>query len=90
MSENNKDLYPLHLLLLLGGGLCLGTGILMLYDSFGWHGGDLNSNFAAIGFSGLDNISLLDRSEIAIPLVTIGALALIFANATAWRETDGY
>lgn len=90
MSDSKNEMHPLHLMLLMGGGLCLGTGLLLMYGSFGWVGGDLNSDFAALGFSAVDNISLLPRSEIAIPLITIGALSLIFANATAWRETDGY
>lgn len=89
-SESKSEMYPLHLLLLIGGGLSLGTGIIMLYDSFGWLGGDINSNFAEMGFSGLDNISLINNYGLAFPLLTIGALALVFANATAWRETDGY
>jgi hypothetical protein len=85
-----NETHPLHLGLLLFGGLCLGTGILNLYYSFGWEGGDFNSDFGQVGFSGLDNISLLPAADFAIPMVVVGALCLIVANATAWRETDGY
>ena len=90
MADSREESHPLHMALLLLGGLCLGTGILNLYYSFGWHGGDMNSDFAQVGFSGLDNIALKPTAEFAIPLVVIGALCMIFANATAWQETDGY
>lgn len=85
-SDNNTY----HLVLLVLGGLLLGTGLLNLYGSFGWVGGDFNSNYELVGFSGLDNISLLPNSTWSIPLVVVGALCLILANATAWRETGGY
>jgi|JI7StandDraft_1071085.scaffolds.fasta_scaffold1113343_1 hypothetical protein len=90
MSEPTDETYALHLGLYLFGGLSLGTGLLFLWYSFGWLGGDMNSDFEQIGFSGLDDISLLSTGEYAIPLVVIGALCLIFANATAWRKTGGY
>ena len=70
--------------------LLMGTGVVNLYYSFGWTGGDLNSNHALVGFSGIDNLSLLPDSNYAIPLVVIGGLCLIIANATAWKATDGY
>jgi hypothetical protein len=89
-TETKSELHPMHLLLFLGGGLSLGMGILNLYYSFGSVHGDINSNLTAIGFSGLDNISMLPSSNLSIPLIGIGALCLIFANATAWRDTDGY
>lgn len=89
MSEPKNEVYPLHLGLLLFGGLTLGTGILNLYYSFGWRGGPFNSDLAQIGFHGLDDISLLPTGDWAIPMVVVGALCMIFANATAWRETDG-
>lgn len=81
---------PFHLALLLVGGLCLGTGVLNLLDSFGWLGGDLNSNYGQVGWSALDNISLLPGASVAVPLVVVGALCLVIANATAWKQTGGY
>jgi hypothetical protein len=85
-----SETHLFHLVLLIGGGLCLATGILNLYYSFGWIGGDMNSNFAQIGFSGIDNISPLPMADFAIPMVAVGAAMMVFANAIAWRETDGY
>ena len=91
MSDPLKnDLNAMHLLLLIAGGLLLGTGLLNLYYAFGWEGGDLNSNYALTGFSALDDIGLLPGGEFSISLVVVGALCMIIANATAWRRTDGY
>jgi hypothetical protein len=90
MADKKNESHWMHLILLILGGLCLGTGIIFLYGSFGWTGGDFNSNLKTIGFSALDNISLLPDSHVSIPLIGIGTLCLVFANATAWRATDGY
>lgn len=85
---------PLFVALLIFGGLSLGTGILFLIDSFGGKSGDevieYNKAFTEIGFSGLDNIALLPASQISFPLIVIGAICLIVANANAWKQTDGY
>lgn len=89
-TEPEDRVHGLQLALLLAGGLMTGTGLLNLYYSFGWVGGDLNSDFTQVGFSGLNNIGLLPTSTWAIPLVVVGALTLVLANATAWRETGGY
>lgn len=89
-DELKNDVNAMHLLLLIAGGLLLGTGLLNLYYAFGWTGGDLNSNFELTGFSALDNIGLLPGAEFHIALVVAGALCMIIANATAWRRTGGY
>lgn len=93
MSEGqipSTELHPMHFGLLLFGGLCFGTGVINLYYAFGWPGGDMNTDFSQIGFSGIDNIELLPPGDLALPLIAIGGLCLVIANATAWKETDGY
>lgn len=93
MSEQHTEATPnftAHFFLFLLGGLCLGAGLLTLYWSFGWPGGPLNSNFALVGFNGLDNITALDPSDYSIPLVVVGLSCLIFGNSIAWRYTGGY
>ena len=89
-TYSGPGLHPLHLALFLVGGICLGSGIITLYGTFGWPGGDLNGDFAQIGFNALDNITLLPGAEIAIVLIVVGLVCLIYGNATAWRETAGY
>lgn len=84
------DVHPLYLALFLIGGLCTGTGILNLYYSFGYAGGDENLNISKLGFSGIDNLSFLPTADFSIPLVLVGVACLVIANASAWKETDGY
>jgi hypothetical protein len=89
-----KPSHPLHLVLYLFGGLCLGSGILSLYWSFG-HSDPagripMNTDFARVGWSALDNIAPLAAADFSIPLVVVGAVCLIIGNATAWKETGGY
>jgi len=88
-SHDENRIHGTQLGMLLIGGLMTGTGLLNLYFSFGWVGGDFNSDFSQVGFSGLDEIGLLPTSTWAIPLVVLGALMMVIANATSWRQTDG-
>ncbi|MFK7928860.1 MAG: hypothetical protein AB8H79_11780 [Myxococcota bacterium] len=89
-QHEGPGLHPMHLALFMVGGACLGTGIILLYFAFGWPEGPLNSDFAQIGFNGLDNISIMPGAEISVALIVIGIVSMVFANATAWRETGGY
>ena len=79
-----------HYLLLLLGGLLLGTGLVNLYWSFGDPNNDLNGNAAEVGWSALDDISLLPSADLAIPLIFAGVGTMVFLNARAWRYTGGY
>jgi hypothetical protein len=89
-THDGPGLHPLHLFLYLLGGGAVGTGLILLYGAFGWPQGSLNSDFAGVGFSGLDDIQLLSGAEIAVALIVVGIVCLVFGNATAWRETGGY
>lgn len=89
-DKRANGVHPLHIGLFLFGGLCVGVGILNLYWSFGAPSGDLNLNVAQIGFSGLDDITTLPPVDYSIPLVVLGLLSLVYANAIAWRHTGGY
>lgn len=89
MSESKST--NLYIPALLTGGLTLGSGIIMLINSFGLSEGvGFNEDLATVGFSGISDISLLSAGDFSIPLIAVGALILIFANATAWRATGGY
>jgi hypothetical protein len=90
MTTERDEIHPLYLALFLFGGLCTGTGIMNLYFSFGRPDGALNGAFAVTGFSGLDDIQLLDAADFSIPLVVVGVCCLIIGSAWAWKETDGY
>lgn len=95
MAGHSHDAPPekthaIYLALYVLGGLCIGTGLVNLYFSFGDPAGPLNSDFAHVGFTGLDNIVPLPPSDFAVPLVVIGILCMIYGNATAWKQTGGY
>jgi hypothetical protein len=85
-----NEVHPLHFFLLITGGLTVGFGIVNLIGSFGWTGGDINSDLSQTGFTGLDQIGWLPGADTSVPLVILGALLLVFANATAWKQTGGY
>lgn len=85
-----SELHPLHFALLMIGGLTLGFGVVNLITAFGWTGGDINSNNALVGFHGLDQIGWLPGADVAVPMVVFGAICLIIANASAWKQTGGY
>ena len=96
-AEKPKIIY---VLLYIVGGAFLGTGILNLYWSFGqgqegpngeFSYTDLNADFAATGFNGIDNISIIGAHfDFAIPFIVAGLALLVIANMNAWKETDGY
>ena len=75
---------------LLASGLMIGFGIVHLYFSFGWEGGPLNQDFGGVGFSGLDNLSLLPASNYSIGMIVAGVIDMVWLNANAWKRTDGY
>lgn len=76
---------------LLAGGLILGFGLRSLYWSFGWREGEcLSCDFASIGFTATDNLSLLPAADYSIGMVVAGVLVLVYLNANAWKRTGGY
>ena len=92
----NEDGNIVYLFGLIGAGVLLGTGIVGLFYSFGFDAGQesyrtpLNSDAAAVGFNGLDNIGLLSAGEFSIGLVVAGILLMVILNAGAWKSTNGY
>lgn len=99
-TESAPQNHSMHLILLVVGGLLLGTGILNLYFSFGFglpesvpahdvRDLDYNQHLDIVGFNGFDNLAMLDTGFWALPLVITGAILLIVANATAWERTEG-
>lgn len=88
--ETREDVPYLYIGLFVVGGLCVATGIIHLYYSFGFSDGPLNQHIDKVGFTGLDNLALQPSGDFAIPFVLVGLCCLVIANATAWKETDGY
>lgn len=92
MSSESKasDGNLLYILGLPGGGLLLGFGVLLLYYSFGYEGGNMADHLNELGASGVDQLALLDAADYSIGMVVAGAVFMIFLNAGAWKHTGGY
>jgi hypothetical protein len=81
----------MHNWLIPGGGLCAGTGlILMLFGFEASTGQDFASSFSQVGYTGLDNFAASSSGMAGIGLLLVGVVLLIAGNRTAWTKTDGY
>lgn len=90
MSAETQEQPNMRYLLLVPAGLLLGTGIVLMYYAMGWEQSHLNQDLAHVGFSGLDNISLLWAADLGPPLIVAGLCLMVWLNSTAWKYTDGY
>ena len=75
---------------LITAGLTLGFGLRSLYWSFGLPHSAQNQQLALVGFSGLDNVSLLPAANYSFGLIVLGVIVMVTLNHFAWRYTDGY
>lgn len=75
---------------LIGGGLSVGFGILSLWYSFGAPVGPMANHLGEVGFTGIDNLTLLPAGNYSIGFIVLGAVTMIALNAVAWRRTGGY
>ncbi|MCB9668274.1 MAG: hypothetical protein H6734_02270 [Alphaproteobacteria bacterium] len=89
LAKNDQPNLP-YVFGLLGGSLIFGSGVVMLWYSFGIPEGLMFQNLSVLGASGLDNIGRLPASNYSIGLVLLGALTMIVLNSRAWRYTGGY
>lgn len=75
---------------LVPAGLLLGTGLLLLYYSYGWTVGPLNQHIGLAGFTGLDNLGPQPLIGASIGCIVLGLAMMVGLNANAWKHTDGY
>jgi len=81
----------MHNWLIPGGGICAGTGIiLMLFGFEASTGQDFASSYSQVGFTGIDNFVANTPGMAGIALLVVGVALLVAGNRTAWTETDGY
>ena len=75
----------------LTGGICAGLGIL-LAAAYGFNlpGGDVATQFSQLGADGLPALGITNTGMGAIVLIIVGAVLMIKANSTAWKQTGGY
>ena len=81
----------------ISGGLCVGLGVLFLIGAFGPTGFGLPSGDSIItaaegykyfGYDASLDVKLTTMGKIGIPLVLTGLVLMVFANATAWKDTN--
>ena len=81
----------------IGGGLCVGFGVLFLIGAFGDTGFGLMTGDAVLpaaetykyfGYDASLDIQLTSSGLLGIPLLLTGLLLMVWANATAWKDTN--
>lgn len=84
------------------GGLCIGSGFLMMLPNRtssggigvanpdGTYAGEASQVYYATGYDTIADVAMFGQGWLAILLALTGMALLVFANATAWRETGGY
>ncbi len=76
------------------GGIITGSGLMAML--FGWDGVksapgmDQAEAISILGFSGVGDIAINGTGVIAFLLLAMGISMMVWGNATAWKETDGY
>jgi hypothetical protein len=75
----------------LAGGLSVGLGMVTLASyGFDQPGGEVAASFSQLGFDALPTLSMTTSGWVGLMLVALGAVLMIKANATAWKQTGGY
>jgi len=77
--------------MLIGGGVCVGTGILTAaLGGFGVPGGDVATQISKLGYDAVGDLTIFPSGYVALVLFFTGLFLLIAANAGAYKETGGY
>lgn len=78
-------------ILLTLGGLSIGSGIMAaMVGGFGVPGGPASQVFPTLGYDGVADIGLGPYGVICLVLGAAGVAMMVAANATAWKDTNGY
>jgi hypothetical protein len=75
----------------LAGGLSVGLGMVTVAAyGFNQPGGEVSASFSQFGFDALPSLTITTSGVVGLFLVALGAVLMIKANATAWKQTGGY
>jgi hypothetical protein len=78
-------------ILWLAGGISVGLGMVSLTAyGFDQPNGEVSANFSQYGFDALPMLTIAPAGYTGFLMVVLGAVLMIRANATAWKQTDGY
>ncbi len=81
----------MHNWLIPGGGICAGTGIiLMLFGFEASTGQDFAASYSQVGYTGIDSFGATSAGMAGVAFLLLGVGLLIAGNRTAWTKTDGY
>ncbi len=81
----------MHNWLIPGGGICAGTGILLMLFGFEASTGlDFAASYSQTGYTGIDDFGATTMGMLGIGLLIVGVILLIAGNRTAWTKTGGY
>ena len=81
----------------IGGGLCVGCGVLFLIGAFGSTGFGLTGaegiqpaaeSYKYFGYDASLDVGLTTMGKIGIPLLLVGVALMVYVNATAWKDTN--
>jgi len=79
------------------GGLCLGFGAVMMIGGFGPTGIGLGAgedilpaaiSYKSYGYDASLDVGLTSSGKVGLPLIVIGIALLVFANNSAWKDTN--
>ncbi|MEL6345869.1 MAG: hypothetical protein AAFV53_22350 [Myxococcota bacterium] len=83
------------------GGLCIGSGILLFMPHYGSGGGigvaqngqylgQASQKYYLTGYDTVGDIAMFSQGWFAILLGLTGVALMVYANANAWKDTNGY
>lgn len=87
------------------GGLCIGSGIILFMPRYGTTGtigggigvakdgqyiGQASQTYYATGYDTVGDLAMFSQGWFAILLGLTGIALLVYVNATAWKDTNGY
>jgi len=78
-------------ILWLAGGISVGLGVVSLAAyGFDQPGGEVATNFSRYGYDALPDLTITSAGYSGLLMVLVGAVLMVRANATAWKQTGGY
>jgi len=78
-------------ILWLAGGISVSLGMVALVAyGFDQPGGEVSANLSQYGYDALPMLTIAPAGYSGMLMVLIGAILMIRANSTAWKQTGGY
>ena len=81
----------------IAGGLCAGFGVLFMIGAFGPTGFGLGEgdnivpaalSYKSYGYDASLDLGITSAGMFGLPLILIGLVLMVYANANAWKDTN--